>query len=164
MKEVYEQLLKSAESLVDGEPDLIANASNISALVYERLNDQEANYTNWVGFYFMKPSLRKPDVQELVLGPFQGKVACIRIKIGKGVCGTAVAEKKLQVIKDVHDFPGHIACDSASQSEVVVPLLDKDGNVFGVFDIDSPTVGRFTDIDGEYLSKIGALLLKHSSY
>ncbi|MBY6063067.1 GAF domain-containing protein [Pseudidiomarina sediminum] len=142
----YELLLAQAEAITAGETDLIANLSNLSALVYDTLAD-----VNWVGFYLTKAP------ETLVLGPFQGKVACLRIPFGKGVCGTAAATRTTQHVMDVHAFPGHIACDSASNAEVVVPLVVND-QVVGVFDLDSPTVGRFTEQDAEGLSKLGRFI------
>lgn len=144
----YELLIKQLSALIDGEPDLTANLSNASALLNQFLDN-----TNWVGFYLWKEN-------ELVLGPFQGLPACIRIGYGKGVCGTAVKERKTQRIEDVNQFPGHIACDSASQSEIVVPII-KDGEVFGVLDIDSPILNRFDETDQVYLEKFVEELTKH---
>ena len=135
MKDVS-KLAKMAESLVDGEDDLIANLANVSALLFDQLAD-----VNWAGFYFVKDG-------ELVLGPFQGKPACVRLKIGKGVCGTAVAKDEVQVVPNVHEFEGHVACDSASNSEIVVPLK-KGGEIVGVLDIDSPVFDRFENIKDE---------------
>lgn len=120
-------------SLLEGETDLIACLANASALIFDVVDE-----LNWAGFYLLKDG-------ELVLGPFQGKPACVRLKVGKGVCGTAVAEGKSIVVANVHDFVGHIACDSASLSEMVVPLK-KDGKIIGVLDLDSPKVNRFEDI------------------
>lgn len=129
--------------LMAGEADLVANAANFSALVAEQLAD-----INWLGFYFMKDD-------ELVLGPFQGRPACVRIPLGQGVCGSAVASGETQVVPDVHAFPGHIACDVRSRSEVVVPL--RDGNhIVGVLDVDSPSTGRFTAEDVHYLESLAA--------
>ena len=142
----YDLLLAQADAITSGEPDLIANLSNLSALVYEALED-----VNWVGFYLT----RAPET--LVLGPFQGKVACLRIDFGKGVCGTAAATRETQRVIDVHEFPGHIACDSASNSEVVVPLIVND-QVVGVFDLDSPSVGRFSVADAEGLTRLGRFI------
>ncbi|MCD7823422.1 MAG: GAF domain-containing protein [Oscillospiraceae bacterium] len=130
----YHRLAAQVKALTDGENDLIANLSNASAAIFGSLDD-----VNWAGFYALKGDT-------LVLHPFQGKPACIRIPVGKGVCGTAVAEDKSQLIPDVHKFPGHIACDSASNSEIVIPL-HAGGRIVGVLDIDSPTVGRFTETD-----------------
>jgi GAF domain-containing protein len=127
----YQSLVKQTESLIAGESNIVANMANISALLFTSLED-----VNWAGFYFMDSST------ELVLGPFQGNPACIRIPLGKGVCGTAAATGETQLIEDVHAFDGHIACDAASNSEVVVPIM-KNGKVFAVLDIDSPSIGRF---------------------
>lgn len=134
----YERLTKQAVSLVEGEPDLIANISNISALLFMELED-----INWAGFYFLKG-------EQLVLGPFQGNPACVRIPVGRGVCGTAIAENKVQRIADVHQFEGHIACDAASNSEIVIPF-SVDGELYGVLDIDSPTLSRFDQSDEDGL-------------
>lgn len=138
--EFYKMLNLQLEGLLDGEPDWLANLANASAHLYDNLET-----INWAGFYLLRE-------QELVLGPFQGKIACTRIKIGKGVCGTAVAEKRTQVVADVHQFPGHIACDSASNSEIVVPII-KDGVIYGVLDIDSPVTERFNETDKQYLEE-----------
>lgn len=134
----YQLLIKQLEALIEDEPDLIANLSNSSALLNQFLDD-----VNWVGYYLMKED-------ELVLGPFQGLPACVRIKVGSGVCGTAVSLKSTQRIEDVHAFPGHIACDANSKSEIVVPVM-KDDQVIGVLDIDSPSLDRFDEIDQRYL-------------
>ena len=131
MQQLEGEIVQQVAGLVSGEPDLIANLSNVSALLNDYLAD-----INWVGFYIMRDG-------ELVLGPFQGKVACIRIPVGRGVCGTAAASKTTQRIDDVHVFSGHIACDSASNSELVVPIIVND-NVVAVLDIDSPKHARFT--------------------
>ena len=132
-------------ALTDGVPYETANLANASALLWQHMAD-----INWVGFYKMTDGI-------LVLGPFQGKPACVRIPVGKGVCGTAVAEDKVQLVYDVHDFPGHIACDSASNSEIVLPI-HVNGTVWGVLDIDSPFIGRFTEEDRDGLRKIAAIL------
>ncbi|WP_273399937.1 GAF domain-containing protein [Traorella massiliensis] len=134
---IYEQI----KTITENEKDLIANLSNISACLNENLTD-----INWVGFYLMKEG-------ELVLGPFQGKVACIRIPIGKGVCGSAVSERKILRIDDVHQFKGHIACDSASNSEIVLPIYKHD-EIVAVLDIDSPSFNRFSEEDEKILSEI----------
>ncbi|RWZ59760.1 GAF domain-containing protein [Halobacillus fulvus] len=147
-QENYELLLKQLAALLEGEPDVIANLSNASSLLNQFLDD-----VNWVGFYLWKDG-------ELVLGPFQGLPACVRIPSGKGVCGTAVAENKVQRIQDVHAFPGHIACDAASQSEIVVPI-EKDGEIFGVLDIDSPSKDRFDEEDEKYLTSFVEIVQKH---
>lgn len=130
----YERLTQQALCLIEGETDLIANLANISALLNMELDD-----INWVGFYLFKDN-------ELVLGPFQGKPACIRITVGKGVCGTAFSTKTVQRVDDVHQFAGHIACDAESNSEIVIPFY-KNGELFGVLDIDSPNIARFSEID-----------------
>ena len=131
MQQLEGEVVQQVSGLVSGEPDLIANLSNVSALLNQYLSD-----INWVGFYIMRDG-------ELVLGPFQGKVACIRIPVGRGVCGAAAATRETQRIDDVHAFPGHIACDGASNSELVVPIIVND-KVVAVLDIDSPKHGRFT--------------------
>ena len=141
----YALLIKEADALIRDVPHLTANLANISALLYSTLED-----INWAGFY-----LREGD--KLILGPFQGKPACIEIPIGKGVCGTAALENDTQLVPDVHLFAGHIACDSASRSEIVVPL-HRDGEVFGVLDIDSPVVSRFTEEDKIDLEKLVCLI------
>lgn len=138
----YAQLLAQARALLHGERDRIANAANLSALVYEALPD-----LNWVGFYFY-------DGTELVVGPFQGLPACVRIPLDKGVCGAAARTRQTQRIEDVHAFPGHIACDSASNSELVVPLVGTDGALLGVFDLDSPLPARFDVEDQQGLEAI----------
>lgn len=142
-------LYRQAESIINDEPNLIANLSNLSALLYEHLDN-----INWVGFYLVDAD--KPD--ELVLGPFQGKVACVRIPFAQGVCGTAASTKQTQLVNDVHAFPGHIACDAASNSEVVIPIVVAD-KVVAVLDIDSPLHSRFTQQDKEGLETLLPLLL-----
>lgn len=144
----YKIMITRLEGLLSSESDWLANVSNAAALLYTNLEN-----INWAGFYFMKNG-------ELVLGPFQGKTACTRIKPGKGVCGTAVAEMSIQLVPDVHLFPGHIACDCASSSEVVVPII-KDGTVFGVLDIDSPIKNRFDELDAKYLQLFADKLNKY---
>ncbi|MGA9872473.1 MAG: GAF domain-containing protein [Rhodococcus sp. (in: high G+C Gram-positive bacteria)] len=143
----YRQLTQQAAALVDGESDLVANAANISALVFSALPD-----VNWVGFYLF-------DGTELVVGPFQGMPACVRIALDKGVCGAAAATRRTQRVADVHAFPGHIACDSATRSEVVVPLYDGD-TLIGVFDLDSPVPDRFDADDQAGLEAIAAVFLQ----
>lgn len=137
-EDLYRSLLAQSLALIDGESDAIANLSNLSALLGTMLDR-----INWVGFYLMKNG-------ELVLGPFQGKPACVRIQTGRGVCGTAVSNGQTQLVPDVHEFPGHIACDEASRSEVVVPLRKNDA-IVGVLDIDSPEPGRFSETDAKWL-------------
>jgi GAF domain-containing protein len=132
--ELYHSLTRELAALLEGERDLIANAANCAALLYHSLGD-----VNWVGFYFLRDG-------ELVVGPFQGKPACVRIALGKGVCGTAAFERKTQLVQDVHAFAGHIVCDPDSRSEIVVPLI-RHGELLGVLDIDSPRKGRFTETD-----------------
>ncbi|HQR49298.1 MAG TPA: GAF domain-containing protein [Steroidobacteraceae bacterium] len=139
----YAELEQSLRALLSGENDFIAGAANTAALVYWSLPG-----LNWAGFYFVEP--RSGD---LVLGPFQGKPACVRIAIGKGVCGTAAARRATLVVPDVHAFPGHIACDAASNSEVVVPVVDGD-RLIGVLDLDSPVHGRFDDDDARGLEAL----------
>ena len=141
----YNALTRELASLVDGVPYLTANLANASALLWQHLTD-----INWAGFYLMEDGA-------LVLGPFQGKPACIRIAVGRGVCGTAVAQDAVQLVPDVHQFPGHIACDSASNSEIVLPI-HKDGQVWGVLDIDSPCFDRFTETDRAGLEQVVAIL------
>lgn len=136
----YTSLCAQLTALTDGIPYETANLANASALLWQELSD-----INWAGFYKMMDG-------QLVLGPFQGKPACILIPVGRGVCGTAVAEDKTQLVYNVHDFPGHIACDCASNSEIVVPI-HKDGTLWGVLDIDSPTIGRFNEADQKGLEQ-----------
>ena len=143
----YEQITAPLAALTEGIPYEVANLANASALLW-----QEMENINWVGFYKMTEGA-------LVLGPFQGKPACIRIPVGRGVCGTAVAEDKIQLVYNVHDFPGHIACDCASNSEIVLPIHVK-GEIWGVLDIDSPELGRFTELDKEGLVKVVEILEK----
>ena len=143
----YREINAMLASITEGVPYTMTNLANASALLNEMLED-----INWVGFYTIKEG-------RLVLGPFQGKVACTIIPIGKGVCGTAVAEDKIQLVPDVHKFPGHIACDSASNSEIVIPIHRK-GAVFGVIDIDSPLFGRFTEEDRAGLEEFVRILEK----
>lgn len=143
--ELYAMLEKMLKSLVENTPYLTANLANASALLSDALKD-----INWVGFYLMEGN-------DLVLGPFQGKVACVEIPVGRGVCGAAAERKEIVRVENVHEFPGHIACDCASNSEIVIPLL-ADGEVMGVLDIDSPLIGRFTAEDEEGLARIGKVL------
>jgi len=137
--ELYQNLVSQLHSLLAGERDFIANAANFASLLYHSLPA-----LNWAGFYLLKD-------KELVLGPFQGKPACMRIAVGKGVCGVAAAQRETVIVPNVHEFPGHIACDSESNSEIVVPLL-KDGRLLGVLDLDSPQFARFDDEDAEGLN------------
>lgn len=141
----YRELLPQLASLVDGEPDLIANLANITAGLKECLPS-----ASWIGFYIT----RQPN--ELVLGPFQGKIACVRIAFGRGVCGTAASERRTLVVRDVEQFPGHIACDAGSRSEIVVPIIAGD-RVVAVLDLDSYELAAFDDTDAEYLAKVAEL-------
>ena len=145
--EQYAELAEQAEGLLAGERDRIANAANFAALVWHALPA-----INWCGFYFF-------DGNELVVGPFQGKPACVRIALGKGVCGTAAATHETQVVRDVHTFPGHIACDVASRSEIVVPLLEG-GRLMGVWDVDSPDVARFDEEDRAGMQRLCAIFME----
>lgn len=145
-----ELLLLQAQALTDNEPDLIANMANLSALIYHSIED-----LNWAGFYLYKDG-------ELVLGPFQGLPACVRLQLNKGVCGTAAALRKTVVVPDVHQFEGHVACDSASNSEVVVPIII-DNKVIGVLDIDSPKFDRFDPKLVEFMEQIVECLIKASA-
>lgn len=144
--ELYAELAEQARGLLHGERDRIANAANFAALVYHALPD-----INWAGFYFF-------DDTELVVGPFQGKPACVRIALGKGVCGTAATTRQTQVVRDVNAFAGHIPCDSASRSEIVVPLFDGD-KLIGVWDVDSPQLARFDDDDRAGMETLAGIFL-----
>ena len=144
----YAELAVQARSLLADEHDLVANAANFSSLVFHSLPD-----LNWAGFYFH-------DGKELVVGPFQGKPACIRIALGHGACGTAAQTRRTQLLRDVQEFPGHIACDTASQSEVVVPLLAPDGTLIGVWDVDSPSVARFDHEDARGMELLCAVFVE----
>ena len=152
--EQYQRLTKQAVALIESEKDYIANLSNISALLFMELEN-----LNWAGFYLTKGD-------ELVLGPFQGKPACVRIPMGKGVCGTAAQTNSVQRVYDVHEFEGHIACDAASNSEIVIPFTIN-GEVVGVLDIDSPNIGRFNEIDEEgltyFMAEVEKLLNSHAN-
>lgn len=144
---MYRDLASAVQGLVSGEPDGVANMANAAAVIYETLPQ-----VNWVGFY-------RNIGGELVLGPFQGRPACIRIKFGEGVCGVAAETRRVQRVEDVHAFPGHIACDSASNSEIVVPLI-RDGELLGVLDIDSPKTARFSEEDEAGVVKLGEILAR----
>ena len=150
---LYREIAEQLAALLAGEPDFIANAANMAALLYHGLPD-----LNWAGFYFRREA-------ELVLGPFQGKPACVRIPIGQGVCGAAAARGATVLVPDVHDFPGHIACDPVSRSELVVPLLPAlagmAGEILGVLDLDSPLLARFDEIDREGCERLVALFVDH---
>jgi GAF domain-containing protein len=144
--ELYDQLASQLSSLLAGERDLIANAANFSSLIFHSLPD-----LNWAGFYFAKDG-------DLVLGPFQGQPACVRIRVGQGVCGAAAATRATTIVPNVHEFPGHIACDSASNSEIVIPL-SKGGDLIGVLDLDSPSAARFDEEDAAGLEMLVKILL-----
>ncbi|MFS0827932.1 GAF domain-containing protein [Pseudomonas phoenicis] len=145
----YDLLAAQVQALFAEERDFIANAAQFSAFLYHQVED-----LNWAGFYLNRD-------EELVLGPFQGQVACVRIPFGRGVCGAAAATRQTQRVEDVHAFPGHIACDSASNSELVIPLL-KEGRLVGVLDLDSPKLGRFTQVDQIGLERLAAVFLSLS--
>ena len=145
--ERHEALLQQAQALFAGERDLTANSANLAALIFHTLPD-----LNWAGFYWHKGG-------ELVLGPFQGKPACVRIALGRGVCGTAARERRTVLVPDVHRFPGHIACDSASNSELVIPLV-KAGGLCGVLDLDSPLPHRFSEADARALERVAQAFLE----
>ncbi len=145
---IYDELTEALRALLEDETDALANAANAAAAVFASLPD-----LNWAGFYVLRGA-------ELVLGPFQGLPACVRIPLGRGVCGTAAAERRALLVSDVTAFPGHIACDAASRSELVVPMLDA-GRLVGVLDLDSPRQGRFTEADLEGCTRIAALLAPH---
>lgn len=146
----YRELTSQLQGLLAGESDPIANAANTSALLFQMMPD-----LNWAGFYIMRDG-------ELVLGPFQGKPACVRIPVGRGVCGAAVARRQSMLVEDVHAFPGHIACDAASRSELVVPLI-RDGEVIGVIDLDSPHPSRFDGADQAGIEQIAEIYLAASA-
>src|SRR6266403_794180 len=146
-REFYDELTGQAEALLDHETDPLANAANLAALLYHSLA-----HINWAGFYFYRGG-------ELIVGPFQGKPACVRIALGRGVCGTAAAQRRTLVVPDVHQFPGHIACDAASRSEIVVPLI-AGGTLLGVLDLDSPRPGRFDEADARGLESLAGLFLQ----
>ena len=144
-KQLYIELIKEISALIEGTNEAISNYANVSAAIFNKLPD-----INWAGFYFLHGNA-------LILGPFQGKPACVKIPIGKGVCGTAIQENKTLIVADVHCFPGHIACDNASRSEIVIPLI-KDGIKLAVLDVDSPIPDRFDELDKEYLEKIVSII------
>ena len=147
--QLYGELASALHALIAGETDWTANLANASALLFHSLPD-----LNWAGFYLLKQD-------ELVVGPFQGKPACVRIAIGKGVCGTAAARRASVIVRNVHDFPGHIACDSASNSEIVVPMIRGDA-LLGVLDLDSPKLGRFDEEDREGLERLVEILVQNT--
>lgn len=146
---LYDELATELDALLTGEVDPVANAANAAAAIYHALPD-----LNWVGFYFLRDS-------ELVLGPFQGRPACVRTPLGRGVCGTAAVERRSILVPDVNAFPGHIACDTASRSELVVPLLSSSGEVRGVLDLDSPLVARFDAADQAGCEALAGVIMRH---
>lgn len=148
----YVGLKKELQALLAGERHWLANLANTAALLYEKLED-----INWVGFYLLEDG-------ELVLGPFQGKPACVRIALDRGVCGFTASRRTTTVVENVHEFPGHIACDPASCSEVVVPMIDENGELLGVLDVDSPSYNRFTNLDGLGLGEIVDILVSGSDW
>lgn len=150
MKSYYKELNQVLKALLEGEHDIIANMANAAALLYQYLPD-----INWSGFYLWKNN-------ELILGPFQGKPACMHIPFGKGVCGTCIKELKTQCVENVHNFPGHIACDSASNSEIVIPMI-KNKEIIGVLDIDAPIFARFNETDQHYLEEFVQILVESFS-
>jgi L-methionine (R)-S-oxide reductase len=154
----YADLAASLRSLLEGERNWIANLANTAALIYHALPN-----LNWAGFYLIGPNAQDAATSELILGPFQGKTACVRIAIGKGVCGAAAATRETQLVPDVHAFPGHIACDSASNSEIVIPMIfsngPRRGELLGVLDLDSPLLGRFDEQDQRGLEAMVAILM-----
>lgn len=147
--EQYAELLQQVRGLLEGERDPIANAANFAALLYHSLPG-----LNWAGFYLY-------DGSELVVGPFQGKPACVRIALGRGVCGTAAQERQTQLVRDVHEFAGHIACDADSNAEIVVPLVRADGRLYGVWDVDSPQVARFDEEDRAGMEALCAVFMQN---
>jgi GAF domain-containing protein len=149
--EFYRELARQLEGLLAGEPDMIANAANTSALIYQMMSD-----LNWAGFYLLKGD-------ELVLGPFQGKPACVRIPVGRGVCGTAVKERASILVEDVHAFPGHIACDAASRSELVVPVRNGE-EIVGVIDLDSPLPARFDAEDQAGIERLAEIFVSATRF
>jgi L-methionine (R)-S-oxide reductase len=161
IKPDYALLARQAASILEDERDLTANAAQFSAFIYDTIAD-----LNWAGFYLVKPAKKavaSGPSQELLVGPFQGKVACARIAFGRGVCGTSAAERRTIVVADVHAFPGHIACDSASNAEIVIPVI-KNGELFGVFDIDSPSLNRFSEEDRQGLEALVAIFVAATDF
>lgn len=154
----YADLAASLRSLLEGERNWIANLANTAALIYHALPN-----LNWAGFYLVGPNAQDAATSELILGPFQGKTACVRIAIGKGVCGAAAATRETQLVPNIHAFPGHIACDSASNSEIVIPMIfsngPRRGELLGVLDLDSPLLGRFDEQDQRGLEAMVAILM-----
>jgi L-methionine (R)-S-oxide reductase len=147
-RQLYAEIARELGALIADEPNAIANLANASSLLYHSLAE-----VNWAGFYLVTGG-------ELVVGPFQGKPACVRIALGRGVCGTAAQRRETILVRDVHEFPGHIACDAASNSEIVVPMIDGKGALLGVLDIDSPTIGRFDRDDQQGLEEFVRVLMR----
>jgi len=145
---LYDELAEELDALLAGEPDAVANAANAAAAIYHALPE-----LNWAGFYFLRG-------EELVLGPFQGRPACVRIPVGKGVCGAAASQRRSVLVPDVEAFPGHIACDTASRSELVVPLVAGDA-LLGVLDLDSPVLGRFDETDRAGCERLAGIIARH---
>ncbi|KAF9204075.1 hypothetical protein BGZ49_005721 [Haplosporangium sp. Z 27] len=153
--EFYKDLEPQIQAVVDGQRNWVTNLANTSAVIYHGLREVTGKPINWVGFYVLDQSASK---EALILGPFQGKIACTNIVFGRGVCGTAASEKKTLLVKDVHEFPGHIACDSASNSEIVIPLI-LDGRVIGVLDLDCEVVEGFDEVDQAGLEAVAKVLV-----
>ncbi len=159
IKPDYPLLARQIASILEDERDLVANAAQFSAFIYDTIAD-----LNWAGFYLARPAKKAGGAaRELLVGPFQGKVACARIPFGRGVCGTSAAERRTILVADVHAFPGHIACDSASNAEIVIPVI-KDGELYGVFDIDSPSLNRFGEEDQQGLETLVAAFVAATDF
>ncbi len=159
IKPDYPLLARQVASILEDERDLVANSAQFSAFIYDTIAD-----LNWAGFYLARPAKKSGgQAQELLVGPFQGKVACARIPFGRGVCGTSAAERRTILVADVHAFPGHIACDSASNAEIVIPVI-KDGQLYGVFDIDSPSLNRFSEEDQRGLEALVAAFVAATDF
>ncbi|KAH3679601.1 hypothetical protein WICMUC_000833 [Wickerhamomyces mucosus] len=158
-REILQQVIDSYSALVDGQTNWVCNLSNASSLIWHAYHSIPTNI-NWAGFYVLDPK----DQDQLILGPFQGKVACQLIKFGKGVCGTAASTKLTQLVPDVEKFPGHIACDGGTQSEIVVPIIDKTGIVRGVLDIDCLDLNGFDETDKEFLEKLAQLIAETNDW
>ena len=157
LKPDYALLRRQVDSILEGERDLVANAAQFCAFIYDTIAE-----LNWAGFYFTRAASNGAG-EELLVGPFQGKVACARIPFGRGVCGAAAAERRTMLVPDVHAFPGHIACDAQSNAEIVIPLI-RHGKVLGVFDIDSPTLNRFSEADRAGLEALVAAFLAATDF
>ncbi|EFC41900.1 predicted protein [Naegleria gruberi] len=162
-EETYTKLLKEIESVMSDESNLIANLANCASLFYNTFLEN-GHPINWFGFYLIDVKTNDKPIRELVLGPFHGKLACTRIRFGKGVCGACITKEEIIVVPNVHEFSGHIACDSASNSEICVPLFNsQNGQVFGLIDVDSTALEQFSlEIDGKYLKELANLITKYS--